>query len=85
MQRFQQLQKIKQLKAENRVLRAMIVLDRRLWREIAILIGKIREVLGLTEMAVESFNIHTAIAQRDWLEFWGIHEETFNSAPSNWI
>jgi hypothetical protein len=76
MKRVQELRTISTLMKENQQLRKEVIIYRRLWGGIIAIMIKSIQATKSVEKALEGFSTKTAVAERDWLAFWGIYTES---------
>jgi hypothetical protein len=83
LQKSDQLKKLEKLTRENVVLQQQIIHYQKAWCAALNVRAKAHEAIQMLHASRESFAKREAIAERNWLAFWGIG--TGPPGPGSWI
>ncbi|KAH8800871.1 hypothetical protein F5884DRAFT_890684 [Xylogone sp. PMI_703] len=82
--RQQEHQTVTSYVAENRLLEEEIEIYRKKWNETIMVVNELLQAIIAIKTSLNKVAKKVAVAERDWLAFWGIYKESDGSHPP-WI
>ncbi len=79
--RVQGYQTIATYTNEIQALEKELALHRREWNETIMLVNEVIKAIMIIKKCLLTINTNEAKAERDWLAFWGIYQESVGSHP----
>ena len=82
--RLQEYQTIASYTRENQLLEEELELYREVWNGTIMLANEVIKFITVMKRSLAKIDANVANAERDWLAFWGIYQESVGSHPP-WI